>query len=300
MKLYNEKYDVFFGENGLTSTSANFIANKAKELYDMPQRILGNIKFTDYSICVPGTGQQAYEVKEGMTLDQLDKSINAIDSIGELKALISWLREAIKARENMLAEIQKVSWAFIVANLGYDAPEQPRRIQPMTQDEALATLSIKERCRYYTLEAQCANLGKIIHPDGPLSNALKNVKSKILNPISTRGEGRDLTITKYSASIDPAEVEKRMMVLQEKHRSYQAELNGIKHKLEVMVQEDTAKKQSEFTNAYSEWTKEINRLEQVAEEARLKELEIARGLKIVIPDALRKAYDIVKAAGAEA
>jgi hypothetical protein len=235
-----------------------------------------------------------------MTLDQLDESINAIDSIGELKALISWLREAIKARENMLAEIQKAPLSVITDNLGCDIPEQPRRIQPITQDEALATLSIKERCRYYTLEAQCANLGKIIHPDGPLSKALKRVKERILNPISTSGEGRDLTITKYSASIDPAEVEKRMMVLQEKHRSYQAELNGIKHKLEVMVQEDTAKKQSEFTNAYSEWTKEINRLEQVAEEARLKELEVARGLKIVIPDALRKAYDIVKAAGAEA
>ena len=199
----------------------------------------------------------------------------------------------------MLAEIQKTPLSVVADKLGYSIANQPQNVRPITQDEALATLPIKERCRYYTLEAHCANLGKIIHPDGPLSKALKRVKERILNPISTSGEGRDLTVTEYKPSIDPAEVEKRMMMLQEKHRSYQAELNGIKHKLEAMVQEDAAKKQSEFSAAYNEWAKETTKIELIAEEARMKELEIARGLKIVIPDALRKAYDIVKAAGAE-
>lgn len=48
---------VFFGENGLTSTSANHIANLAKEFISTNENYLNNISFVNCAIGLIGTNK---------------------------------------------------------------------------------------------------------------------------------------------------------------------------------------------------------------------------------------------------
>lgn len=295
--LWNEKHNVFFSETGLTSTSANFIANKAKEIYDTPSKILSSISFLNYEIAVPATMKEGYQVNDGVTLDAFKEAVDSIKGIGELKALIAWLREAIKAKQCMLSEIRNTPDSKIMDILGQVLEPEPIIKRTMTEDDALATLSIKERCRYYTLETMCSNLGKLIHPQGVLVNALKDLKARTLNPTKIVGNGQDLTVTTYKPSAKAADVEAILLSLQEQHRSYQAELNGIKHKLEIMVQEDHDRVLKEHRIAYDDWCSARSQLVKAIEAYKEEQCNYVNNLKIVIPNELKTAYEIVKAAG---
>lgn len=183
---------VFFkkeGEEGvaLTSTSANHVANLAKEY------------------------------------------------IQGVKSLIAWLREGIKAKENLMNGMVK--------------PETPNYGHVLTEVEYYASLPIKKRNRYYQLETEAAVLGKYIHPDGHLSDARKELKDKLQHPHKVDGRGRDALIYTYTPTVDVAEVDNVFFELQKKHREIQAQLNAMKHSCEQAINESTNKVNTEYMAA---------------------------------------------------
>ena len=103
-----EKYEInirspFFGEEGLTSTSANHIANIAKEYYQSLEAELDATNFIKEEIAIVGSIEKT-ETNTG-TPDILNAVDENIKNIIAAKALIAWLREAIKLKNKLNTQL---------------------------------------------------------------------------------------------------------------------------------------------------------------------------------------------------
>ena len=178
---------VFFkkeGEEGvaLTSTSANHIANLAKEYIQGVETQLNNISFFNVEVALVGSIGGASTIQTGESSEVLDSLQSLLEGVAQAKSLIAWLREGIKAKENLMKGLQTISLEDWCKENGMVKPETPNYGHVLTEVEYYASLPIKERNRYYQLETEAAVLGKYIHPDGHLSDARKELKDKIYHP----------------------------------------------------------------------------------------------------------------------
>lgn len=278
------KDKIFFGESGLTTTSANHIANIAKEKYQLLLKQLETITLYNTNIGLISSEKQplSYGVK---TLSNVKPSL---ETIAQLKSLIAWLREAIKAKERLFEDIKS-------ENFGLVAPVQPICENVMTEDEYLATWSIKKRNRYYFLETMCATIGSYIHPNGAFAKAREEYMNKLTNPLRVVGQGRDTTIYEYVPSIDSEEVENTFMTLQSEYRAYQSELNSLKYEIEEAIRSDNLAKSNKYSSEMRNYEASLEKYNAEIKTLRLKENERISNLKIIIPDSLQKIYQEVKA-----
>lgn len=278
------KDKIFFGESGLTTTSANHIANIAKEKYQLLLKQLETITLYNTNIGLIGSEKQplSYGVE---TLSNVKPSL---ETIAQLKSLIAWLREAIKAKERLFEDVKS-------ENFGLVAPIQPICENVMTEDEYVATWSIKKRNRYYFLETMCATIGSYIHPNGAFAKAREEYMNKLTNPLKVVGQGRDTTIYEYLPSIDSEEVENTFMVLQSEYRTYQAELNSLKYEIEEAIRSDNLTKSNKYSSEMRNYEASLENYNAEIKTLRLKENERISNLKIIIPDTLQKIYQEVKA-----
>lgn len=309
---------IYFGENGLTNTSANHVANMAKESIKNVASELEAISF--YSMTVSlisgGTRQQA---KIGSTREQLDGVLKSLETVGEANALIAWLREAIKARERLLTEVKDMTletycrdilggveipqpdknilyWIEvhgytlpdvngefpgvntnrIIGNavsrienyckkFGLTMPSQPKKEEAMTEDQYMATLSVKDRNRILTLGAKASSIGKYIHENGHLYKERELFRQTLAHPIYKEGEGANMLLERYEPSVTPDEVEALFFRLAAEHRAIQAELNGLLAERDRTIEADKQKKAAEWQEAQAAYSREINSLQRKVE-----------------------------------
>lgn len=285
-----EKDKIFFGENGLTSTSANFISNLAKESYRAIEQELDNLCFFTTEVSLIGSSDKNI-LREGRK--GISDIPSKLEEISKLKSLIAWLREAIKAKESLIKEASALTYG----DFGIEEPEYPERGNYISLDDVLAEKNIKQRNRYYYLETCCAQIGKVIHPDGSFAKGREQLQKILLEPHTVNGTGRDTLLYTREPSIDPEEVDDMFMMLQQKHREYQAELNSIKHDMELEVQNHNVSvdlKYQEAMNTYYNAQKVADAALKVKIEEAVK---AAADLKIIIPDSLKPIYDKVQAIG---
>ena len=285
-----EKDKIFFGENGLTTTSANTIANFAKEAYQYLEDSLNSLQFFTTNVKLLSAGS---ETLLSLGTDDIEEIPFSLKEIASLKSLIAWLREAIKAKENLIKEAKKLSYE----DFDIEVPEQPMCEDIITEDDYIASLNIKQRNRYYYLDTICAVLGNYIHPNGAYSKARKKLREVMNNPITISGSGRDAIIYTSSQSIDFDVVEDMFMALQQEYRGYQAELNSMKHQMEIAIQEDSRKKSLAYQEKFAAWSYEMEKLNTELKIKKDKALVDAQNLKIIIPDSLKPIYDRVKDLG---
>lgn len=286
-----EKDKIFFGENGLTTTSANTIANLAKESYQFKEEELNSIQFYNTRVKLLSSGEDTV-ISLGITQGIEDIS-SSLREIAALKSLIAWLREAIKAKENLIREARNLSYR----DFGIEVPEQPICEDALAEEDYIATLNIKQRNRYYYLDTLCAVLGNYIHPSGSYAKARKKLRELMNNPITINGSGRDAIVYTHEPSIDYDIVEDTFMSLQQEYRAYQSELNSMKHEMEMAIQEDSRKKSLAYQEAYAKWSYEMERINADFKIKKDKAIVDAQSLKIIIPDALTPIYDRVKSLG---
>lgn len=280
-----KKDEIFFAENGLTTTSANHIANIAKEKYQVLMKKLTGLEFYDSKVVSLMGSSEAF-LSEGITdLSNIKKDL--LD-IAKLKSLIAWLREAIKAKEVLRQEA--LSSTYNLVN-----PILPLEKDPITEEDVIGSWSIKKRNRYYYLDSVCATIGTYIHPGQPFAIARDNFTEKLSKPRETSGSGRDMVIYTYTPSVSQEEVESTFMDLQETYRNYQSELNSMKYEIEETVKASKIDCMNKNSIAYAAYSTEQQKYTN--ELALLREKEAARisHLKIVIPDALQDIYNQVKA-----
>lgn len=275
----------FFGVSGLTSTSANHISNLAKEAYERLEAKLENTSFIKETIQV--IGSTAETTVKLSTAGLISLAPNVLEEIYEYKSLIAWLREAIKEKENLF----KKNREYVSEEYIQHAHNRPVCEQYLSQEDIINSWTVKEQEEYLSLETKCAVIGKYIHPNGPLSKAKTMLSKRINNPVTTECSGRDTIIRKYYAECTEEEVNNLFFKLQNAHREYQAQLNGIKHKIDVALREDMQKKDEAFKLALHEYNNKAEELlanDKLQREARHKEIE---ALKIVIPNRLKPIYD---------
>lgn len=83
---------IFFGENGLTSTSANHIANMAKECYQTLDKELSNFVLYDTTLSSIVVTNSKWTISKGATNSDIEAIPEKLKTIAKIKALIAWLR----------------------------------------------------------------------------------------------------------------------------------------------------------------------------------------------------------------
>ena len=96
------KDSVFFKEGKLTSTSANYLAEIAKERVKTLEEKLSNLKFYSENVQLLGTPNK-HILSHGIQLKDIDIE-DILDKISTLKSFIAWIREALKAKSKLLSE----------------------------------------------------------------------------------------------------------------------------------------------------------------------------------------------------
>ena len=117
---------VYFSDNGLTTTSANHLANKAKEYVAQLESELKNISFVKEEMQLLDSAVSRV-TKTGCSDGELDKFEQKLNIIAKAKSLCAWLREAIKEKENLTDAIKKKVLLIWANDNSIDYPEQPDR-----------------------------------------------------------------------------------------------------------------------------------------------------------------------------
>lgn len=97
-----ETNSVFFGENGLTSTSAQHIKDMAGHMTENLKEQLNGIRFVTDEVKL--LSSQSKEVlARGWDIAQLEKVESILDTIAQTQSLQAWIGEAIKVK-NLLSQ----------------------------------------------------------------------------------------------------------------------------------------------------------------------------------------------------
>lgn len=281
---------------GLTSTSANHIANLAKEMVRGLEATLAALTLYSTSVSLIGS-PTADLLSQGASAEELNDVKPRLHAIAKAKSLIAWLREAIKAKERLIKKVESITDDEYVKLMGLDPIIYPKRGEFLTEDEYYASLSLDERNRYYELETLAAVLGKAIHPEGSFAEAREEFNRRLYQPRDVKRDGRDTLIYTYTPTVDSAEVENLYFRLQKQYREVQANLNAMKFECQKAV------KASEIavSTAYADELKKANDYAEgiraeMSVYIKMRTREIGN-YRIVIPESLKAIFEEVSSLG---
>ena len=127
---------IFFSPEGkgLTSTSANHIANMAKEMIRTLETELGSMVFYSTEVALIGN-DAANTLTVGTDDTTLRATADKLFRIARAKSLIAWLREAIKAKERLIEEVSAMTVNDFAKLEGIEIPEAPKMEPALTEDD---------------------------------------------------------------------------------------------------------------------------------------------------------------------
>lgn len=285
--------NVFFGENGLTSTSANFIANQAKEYVESLKEYLSTTNFLDSTIELIGSGKETLS-KKGFSTEEVRKIDGILNSIVLAYSLIAWLREAIKAKENIDKQLRAMDINKWARENNITLPEYPKTLGKLTEEEVISKWSVKDRNRYLTAQTFCSVYGKYIHPNGDFSKARKEFLNKKFNSVEYTECGSNTIIHRYTPTVEESVIESTFKNLQFEWREKQAIVNSYKHKVDTTIEDDYTKRIAEYRNECNKITEELDSYRTQYKEYIENKTREASALKIIIPNDLKTIYNIIK------
>ncbi len=294
-----EQDKIFFGEQGLSSTSADFIANLAKEMLRKDESKIAAINFVCEEIS-PFTNPVKSEVNVGMEEAEVRNIPATMERIIRLKSLIAWLREAIKAKDRMLKEVEDMK----VGEEGWDklglgeVPERPPiGLITMQKKDYIAKLSIADRSKMYSLQTKAAVLGKLLHKNGPLEEARERLYGIMTKPRELESKVSNCIIHYYEPSVDSAVVDEIYFKLTAEYREAQAGLNAYLHDMETTIKQAEIDETAKWVQEHEEWDKKMALLNAKLTEWKATESRRIGKLKIIIPNSLRSTYEEVQKVG---
>lgn len=284
---------IYLGDKGITSTSANYLANLAKEVIKEAEAKLNNISFTNKSVELINGNKKALRV--GMSdVENIEVLLNII---ANMHAFCAWVREAIKARENALSGIEDLNLAQFANIKGINLPETPVRKASVSDEDILNEMNIKEKNNYLRLEAFAAAFGKYIHPGGKVASAREDMLYHLNIPNEVDGEGRDMVIYSYVPSVDKSKLENTFLALQNKHRDFEKQLNAIKYHAREEANKRNSVAQNEFKKEYEKYSQELEKIRQDMTIYINNGREEIANMKIVIPEKLQDTYEYLESLG---
>ena len=292
--------DIYFGEEGMTSTSAQHVSAMANVMVQDTKQHLMGLRLYEKSIRVIGDVECKVE-EVNNTLPEISEGVK---QICKANALIAWLREAVKEREQAQQYIQDMTLDKWMELEGIEKPTSPQppmmpKINFQDYNTILETgLTVKEYNRFVELNSALAVYGEMIHDKGLLTRQ-KNELARILqNPTEVKESGRDTIITTYKVDVNVAvDIDKLYTELQSDYRKLQAEKNGIEAKFSNLAMDYQTRKMEEWKAAKSQYDRDLTRVnsELVGIQTQMQEwkkqrLEELAALKIIIPNDLKALY----------
>ena len=274
------------GKDGLTVTSANHVANIAKELYEAAESRLKTLKLCsrDYTLAVNGN---TYRVENESEKSELETLSSVLKEIGELKSLIAFLREGIKAKAKLDTDEAFEAHVAELIKEGRTDLEKPSEKKDVSFEDKLNELTPEQKARYYALESKCATIGSFIHPDGVFAKARDAFFDCRQNPVKVMGSGQEAEVNTYTSGFSVEEVDGVFFALQKEYRSMQAEFNRLKAEVDEKVAEANKVLTDEKLASMKLWM-------ETRKAERLRYNEHVKALKIVIPQNLRSVLEKVK------
>ncbi len=283
----------FFSSEGLTSTSANYVANLAKEYAQQFEGKL-SIKFLNTDVSIIGCSESS-RTEVGIGKDELEELPEIIERITKANSLIAWLREAISAKEALLKSITDKSVREWCGDNGIEYPSSPESPVTLTQEYVIERANIKLRNKIFSLKTKCAVIGKFIHPNGAFSNARKALLKNA--PYEVRGEGRDALVYKHTPTISIEDADNVFFGLQASHRAAQAELNSLLHDIDEGVRQANLKYQTDYEQEQRAYNAQVNEIGAKFAIWKNEESRKIADLKIAIPNSLLPIYNEVNKLG---
>ena len=292
--------DIYFGEEGMTSTSANHVSAMANVMVqDIKNRLMG-LRLYEKSIRVIGDAEVTVETVNN-TLPDIAEGVK---QICKANALIAWLREAVKERENAQTYIQNMTLDDWMKKQGIEKPTSPvPPTMPRINFQDYATildtgLTVKEYNRFVELNSALAVYGEMIHDKGLLTRQKNELARIMQNPTEVKESGRDTIITTYKVDVNiGVDLDKLYTELQSEYRKLQAEKNGIEAKFSNMAMAYQTRKMEEWKAAKAQYDRDLTRVnsELVGIQTQMQEwkkqrLEELAALKIIIPNDLKALY----------
>lgn len=291
----------FFGEVGISSTSANHIANLTKESVRNAHEKLAATQFYTEKVGLLTSSDKA-TVHTGMSSDTLNDLPELVNMISQANSLIAYLREAIKEKERRMKEAMEYTDTEAYQNLlnlqSSAKLDKPVKDKYPTADDIKKTWTVGEQEKYLSLEAEAAALGKFIHEDGFMSLARIDLMHKIQSPNRVDVNGINTIVHVYEPTVTVEDVDKVYNGLQSKYRSVQAELNGMKKKIDDTITAQTLDIDNRYNAAMrdynarmKQWERDIDEFNRDMEMKRKELVKEVQNLKIVIPNRLKSIYD---------
>lgn len=282
-----KKYQSFFAEDGITATSANHLCNIAREYVALAKADISRLSFIELNV---GTlGSIAAPIIINNAVGDITSINNYIDKISKSNAFIAYMQEAIKAKNAMFQEIQNMHLKEYIKEKGINAPKQACLGDHKSFDDFFSELSIKEKARYYAIEAKAAVIGKTIHPDGPFHEARKNMFEAKAAPAYIEGD----KIYHRNITVEQEDVEKLYFELQKQHRALEAELNAIKNSIDLKVKEYNAALDNDYEVEWNRYSVEAKAIQNEFSNWKNEETKKIGKLKIAIPEALKESYEFL-------
>lgn len=281
----------YFAEKGLTSTSANYLANVGQEALAGYKATLDNLRWYSETMVLLSSGKEVPMVN-GNT-PSLDDIKFIINKMSEINAFCAWIREAIKAKEVLEGEFPD----FDEWKADKETVSAPARPQTFSTADVIAEFNVKQLNEYLTLEAYAATLGKLIHQGGSISTARKQLHNVLETPNSVEKMDNDVVITRYTPILKAEEVDDWYMQLQNKYREVERQLNQIKYQIKEEVATRNRVAQTQYNAELRKYNAEQEQLfAEYRTEKEAYQNEIAK-LKIVIPLDLEGTFNYLQSLG---
>ena len=293
MDILNDKfskYKVFFAEKCITSTSANHVSNKGKELLKSEQVVLDNINFVNTTASLL-SGGESRTITKGMNADSFESMHKTITKIANLNAMSAWIHEAIKAKTEILEYVQSLSIDKWAKDQNIELPNAPAKEFPITESDVIGTWDVAKRNKYYVYESYCSLVGKFIHPKGAFYEAKAQMNNAVQNPSRVEGSGRDAIIYSYEPSMPISYVNVEYNWLSTELRHKEAEFNKMKQEIINAITEDKLAKAQRFDDAYAKYVDTMTSIRNKFDMWKTKTVKEVSALKIYLPQGPKQTYD---------
>lgn len=302
----NNQYFSGEGQKGLTMDKAQRICTWADKAMMEAKSKISSINFVSEAKQLIGIAAPLETVIGDTQYDFTEE----IKLMIECTSLMSWLHEAIKAKETLSKELRALTVRSWCASNGVELPSVPDgfratyarggyvpEILEEYKEKVLQTWEPDKLSRYYRLKNTCAILHQVCGADSAYEHAVKKLLDIKKKPLGETWRGEKLYVTKYTASVPSDKAIAKFNAYQQQHSDAQSELNSLKYELEetakVLIAQDMQKAEDEMRTydaqmAYA--SAEFQRF--FAEESKR-----IQQLKIRVPDNLMPIFNRIRNMG---
>lgn len=291
------------GEKGMTSTSANKLANLAKERNREDMLLVENVRFFSNVMTLMVNPSEKITMSEGLegSPEEFKKIKGALLRTARFNAFIAWIREAISAKDLMINETKSLSLNSWCKKQGIEYPKTPENNieEDLVKGRASAKITIDDMAKFFVAEAKASVLGQAVHKDGSIDKARRALIDARLNPTEREGSGQDTVIVTKLPTATNEDVTDFYMSLQSDWRQAESEVNSGKGDWEFKDTELRLQLTNEYNAKMREFENETSRIKAEWEKWKLEELRRIGKLKIRIPVILQPILDELLTLGKE-